>query len=104
MLKAMVILHRRADLSAEAFREYSRGTHMPLVAKVPGLKRYLVNHTESSQGTGAPDAIAELWFNSLGEFQTALGTPEGATALADQANYLDVARLQVLFVEEDVGL
>lgn len=104
MFKAMFFLYRRGDLSTEAFQSYSKGTHMPLVEKVPGLKRYVVNHTvlNPAGAAGACDAVAELWFDSPEAFQSALGSPEGVAALADQPNYLDMERTHALIVEETV--
>ena len=104
MFKAMFFLHRRSDLTPEDFQRYSKEIHMPLVARVPGLERYAVNHTLANPAgaAGACDAVAELWFASPEAFQAALGTPEGMAAMADQANYLDMARSHPLIVEETV--
>lgn len=102
MFKTMFFLYRRPDLTVEDFRRYSDNVHVPLVAKVPLIDRYMVNHCMlNPAGTpGACDAVAELWFASSDVFQEALGSPEGAAALSDQANYLDMDRTYVLFVEE----
>lgn len=106
MFKTMFFLYRRADFTPEQFQEYSRITHMPLVSRVPGLKRYVVNHTAMNPSgvADACDAVAELWFDSPDAFQSALGTPEAAAALGDQPNYLDMARTHMLFVEETSGI
>ena len=102
MFKAMFFLYRRPDLTVEAFQSYSHGTHVPIVAKVPGLVRYVINHTavNPAGAANACDAVAELWFDSLDAFQSALGSPEGAAALGDQPNYLDMNRTHALFMEE----
>ena len=102
MFKAMFFLFRRPDLGTEEFQRYSREVHQPLVAKVPGLERYVVNHTAMNPAGAehACDGVAELWFASPERFQAALGTPEGTAALADQANYLDMGRTHALIVDE----
>ena len=104
MFKVLFFLHRRSDLSFGEFLRYSEATHIPLVARVPGLVRYVVNHTAAiPQGSGAPyDAVAELWFASVGDFEAAFTTPEGIAALQDQPNYLDMERTHMLFVNEKV--
>ena len=102
MFKVMFFLYRRSDLTPEQFVDYSKQTHVPLVAQVPGLARYVVNHTIANP-FGAPgtcDAVAELWFESMAGFQEAVTTDEGKTALADQANYLDMTRTHALFMDE----
>ena len=106
MLKAMFFLYRRPDLDGEGFQRYSREVHMPLVARVPGLRRYVVNHAVANPAgaAGACDAVAELWFDGPEAFQAAIATPEGGAALADQANYVDLERTHVLFVDETPGL
>ena len=104
MFKIIFFLHRRADLDPGAFERYSRDVHIPIVARVPGLRRYAVNHALPGQGAPghACDAVAELWFDSPDAFQAALGSPEGGAALADQANYLDLGRTHALVVDEHV--
>jgi len=106
MFKVMFFLYRRGDLRAEEFQRYSRDVHMPLVRRVPGLERYVVNHVVANP-TGAEnacDAVAELSFASAEAFQAALGSSEGQAALADQANYLDTSRSHALVVDELHGL
>ena len=102
MFKAMFFLYRRSDLSTDEFLRYGRDVHVPLVSKVPGLERYVMHYTVMNpEGVEhACDAIAELWFASPEAFQAALGSTEGAVALADQANYLDMGRTHALVMEE----
>lgn len=106
MFKIMFFLYRRADWGAEEFQRYSSDVHVPLVSKVPGLQRYVVNHTLANPGgvEHACDGVAELWFASAEAFQAALGSAEGAAALADQANYLDMGRTHALIVGEQAIL
>ena len=42
MLKAMFFVHRRSDLSGDAFRHHCRDVHGPLIARLPGLRRYVL--------------------------------------------------------------
>jgi uncharacterized protein (TIGR02118 family) len=106
MFKVMFFLYRRADLGAEEFQRYSREVHMPLVRKVPGLERYVVNHVVGNPAGAADacDGVAELSFASAEAFQAALGSPEGQAALADQPNYVDTSRTHALVVDELHGL
>jgi uncharacterized protein (TIGR02118 family) len=104
MVKVMFVLYRRPDFDREAFERYSRDVHVPLVSRAPGLRRYVVNH--ALPGVPAPahacDAVAELWFDSVEAFQAAVASAEGAAALADQANYLDLSRTYALVGDEHV--
>jgi uncharacterized protein (TIGR02118 family) len=111
VVKLMLLLYRRPDLSPDDFRRYLRESHLPLVARLPGLRRTVVNlpypGTESAQGAagaGPPpdcDAVGEDWFDSVEHLQAALASPEGQAAGADGPNFLDVGRTVMLVMEEE---
>jgi len=104
MVKVMFFLYRRSDLTVEAFQRYSKEVHTPLVTRIPGVDRYVVDHVIANP-TGAAhacDAVAEFWLGSMESFQTAFATPEVAVVLADQANFLDTGRTHFLIVEESI--
>ena len=44
MDKVITLLKRRPDLSVEAFQEHWRTRQGPLLAKLPGLRRYVQSH------------------------------------------------------------
>ena len=44
MVKFMVVLFRRPDLSPEAFRANLRTIHGRMAERIPGLRRYVQNH------------------------------------------------------------
>ena len=103
MVKVMIFLSRRPGLSAEAFEEHLRATHLPLVTQMPGLRRLVINRVRPDL-SGAPpawDAIAEDWFASLEAMQGALESPQGQAVNADGATFLDLSKLQVLVMQED---
>jgi uncharacterized protein (TIGR02118 family) len=76
----------------EAFNKYCLGKHMPLVAKLPGLKR-----TEVATILPAPPdqpeppywRITELYFDSAEDLRKGFATEEGKAAGADLANFTD---------------
>jgi len=79
-----VVMYTQPDDPA-AFDEHYAATHIPLVEKIPNLRRF-----ESGKVLGTPDGgappfyyLAELWFDDPVELQAALGTPEGQAAGAD---------------------
>ena len=72
-----------------AFDRYYAETHIPLVQKIPNLRRF-----ESGKVTGTPDGspppfyyLAELSFDSSEELQASLGSPEGQAATADVESF-----------------
>ena len=103
MVKAIVLLPRRDGMSREEFERYAREQHLPLVAKLPGLRRLVVNHVLPDPNGPPPafDGVAEDWFDDLRAHEAALASPEGRAVLADAPNFLDMARFQLLVVEEE---
>jgi uncharacterized protein (TIGR02118 family) len=102
MVKLVFFLHKHPDLTEEAFRRYWSDTHGPLVAKIPGLRKYVLGqHVPVALPFPPPcDGLAELWFDSVESMQNALSSPEGQAAIADAASCFDVARTSMIVVEE----
>ena len=74
---------------AKAFESYYATTHLPLAAAITGVRR-----AEFSLVSGALDGsrspyyrIAELYFDDLGQMETAMGAPGGLAAVADLPNF-----------------
>lgn len=103
MLKIVLLLHKRADLSQEAFQHHWRETHQPLITRLPGYLRSTVNYVLPNPDGSAPacDGIGETWFASAAAFQSAMASPEGQAVFADTPNFLDVAKMQLLVVHEE---
>ena len=106
MVKLMLLLYKRPDLSGDDFRRHLRESHLPLVARLPGLRRTVVNlPLLGAEGAlGLPpgcDAVGEDWFDSVESLQAALASPEGQAAGADGPTFLDVGRTVMLVVEEE---
>ena len=120
MIKLAYCLRRRPEIDREAFQEYWRTTHAPLVraaAEVLGVRRYVQCHTVStaldealatSRGctVEAFDGIAELWWDDEAALMAGSSSPEGQAAgvilLKDEANFIDFTRSAIFFVRENV--
>ncbi len=83
MVKLTVLYGHPTD--AAAFDKHYAEVHVPLVDKLPNLVRF-----EQAKVVGAPTGdkpahylIAELWFNSMEEFQASMGGPEGRATSKD---------------------
>ncbi len=102
MIKVMVLLRRRPDSSAPDFRRHLEETHLPLVARLPGLQRLVANHVQASAGGGVQpyDAIVEDWFSTPDAMQGAFTGPEGQAVSRDVPSFIDPDQLRVLVVEE----
>jgi uncharacterized protein (TIGR02118 family) len=83
MVKVVVLYGQPEDPAA--FEDYYAGSHLPVAAKIPDVKRF-----EASRGVGTPDGgqspyfrMAELWFDSPEALEAAMGSPEGQAAVND---------------------
>ena len=94
MVKVVVLLPRRGDMSPEAFQQHVRETHLPLVTELPGLGRLVVNWVLPDPNGPPPayDAVAEDWFDDAAALGAALASPEGQAVAADTPNFLDLSR------------
>jgi uncharacterized protein (TIGR02118 family) len=103
VVKVIVLLPRRTDLSPEAFKQHLRETHLPLVTKLPGLRRLVMNWVLPDPNGSPPayDAVAEDWFDDAATIGAALASPEGQVVAADMPNFLDPSRVALLVVEEE---
>jgi uncharacterized protein (TIGR02118 family) len=82
MLKFMVVLYRRQDLSAEEFAANLRQIHGPMAERIPGLRRYVQNHVAADPSRVHPgwDAIVELYWDDRASMENAWRSPEGEAA------------------------
>lgn len=79
-----------------AFTKYYHDTHIPLVAKAPGVKRIEVATVlppPPPQPAPPYYRITEIYFEDLGAFQTALASPEWKAIVADVPNFADPSSL-----------
>jgi len=99
MVKIVLLLYRRPDLSADEFRRHWHARHRPLLERLPGLRRLVLNDVlpGPAGAPGACDGIAEDWFDSPDAMQAAFAAAEGQ---AVAANFLDLSRLQLLVLDE----
>ncbi|MFT7601287.1 MAG: hypothetical protein ACI8TP_004239 [Acidimicrobiales bacterium] len=105
MIKVTEIVNRRPGMSVEDFQAHWLHNHGPIVAKVPGLKRYVQSHVRLGgykRGEVPFDGIAELWFDDKAALAAIVGTPEFAAAKADEPKFIDDTTLIELVVDEHI--
>lgn len=102
MLKFVVVLYRRQDLSETDFRRYLREIHGPLARRLPGLRKYVQNYVAEDPARGHPgwDAIVELYFDDRESMERAWESLEGKASDADLPLFADLARTRWSVVEE----
>jgi len=102
MLKFMVVIYRRPDLTPAEFRRHLEEVHGPLVKNLPGLRKYAQNYVCADPKRKAPgwDAIVEVYFDSWDAMEAAWDTPQGAASDADLPAFADLSRTTWSVVEE----
>jgi uncharacterized protein (TIGR02118 family) len=102
MLKFMVVIYRRPDLTAAEFRRHLEQVHAPLVKNLPGIRKYSQNYPCPDPKRKAPrwDAIVEVYFDSYDAMEAAWATPQGAASDADLPTFTDLARTPWSVVDE----
>jgi uncharacterized protein (TIGR02118 family) len=104
MVKFMVLLYRRPDLSMERFRAILSGEHGGLAEQLPGLRRYVQNHMAPDPTRMHPgwDAVVELYWDDRASMEAAWASEAGKEATDHLAEFVDLARSTWSIVEEDV--
>ncbi len=117
MIKLVYCLRRLPKLSREEFHKYWYENHGPLVRSkkdILKIRRYVQVHTLDVQlggGSREPvertepfDGVAELWWDSLEEFQGGADSPErqaaGLALYEDELKFIDIPRSPVWIAEE----
>ena len=87
MMKGTALFGHPQDL--DAFEEHYANTHVPLVRKIPNLRRF-----EAAKVVATPDGseppyhrIGELYFEDVEQMQAGLSSDEGRTVSADFQNF-----------------
>lgn len=90
MIKAVVLLKRKDDLSVEGFAQWLLEEHLPMVLKLPGLKRYQANIAKDPEDDF--DGFSELWFDSEEAMLAAYGTELGQAVAADSLAHVKLRK------------
>ena len=118
MLRVTFCLKRLPDLTREAFQDYWRNRHAPLVrehAAALGIRKYVQSHSLTLPGAfplaevrGSAgldfDGVAQLWWDDMKSFAAAGATEAGRDAgvllLADEKKFIDLPNSPI-FLSED---
>ncbi len=117
MIKFVMCLTRRPDMSREEFKDYWMNKHGPFFmsnAQAMGAKKYVQSHTmdtplneglRASRGMQPEyDGVAEVWFESEQALTEGMSSPEGqklgAALLEDEKNFIDHSKSCAFIVNE----
>lgn len=101
MIKLIALFKKPADV--QAFEEHYANVHLPLVEKIPGLRK-----TELSRITGAPRGEApfymmyEMYFDDVDAYNRAMASDENKAAGRDLMSFAkDLVTLMIADAYED---
>lgn len=101
MFKAIFALRRKPGMSQAAFRDFWLNDHAPKVAKIPGLRKYVVDIATGEEADRRVDGYATVWFDDLAGFQAGFGGEYArAEVLPNNANFNRMDEILTLEVEE----
>src|SRR5580698_3944159 len=92
LVKGVWQLKRKPGMSLDDFRKYWIEVHGPIVAKMPGLTRYVQSHLIDEAYLYAEprhDGVAQVWFQSVDAMRAAFASPAGVAAVGDGEKFLD---------------
>jgi uncharacterized protein (TIGR02118 family) len=118
MIKFVMSLTRRSDLTRAQFQDYWRDQHGPYFMQNAGImraKKYVQSMTldtplndglrESRGMLPEYDGVAEVWFESEQDLMEGMSSPEGqalgAALLKDEGNFVDHAKSSAFIVREE---
>ena len=96
----IVAFHQRPP-DPEAWLDYYRNVHMPIVRKIPGLQNIRWGRVLRTSDGSAPPCwlISDVYFNDVSALETALGTPEMKEAFDDTSRFILPGNVQIMFCE-----
>ncbi len=102
MVKFIVVLYRRPELTPEQFRRHLREIHGPMAKDLPGLRKYVQSLVCGDPKRKPPgwDAVVELYFDDWSSMEAAWASPQGAASDADLPAFADSTRTTWSAVDE----
>ena len=106
MFKVISMLKRNPALSTGQFRQHYEEVHAPLATKTfPFIRRYVRNYVKPAPAGKEPrfDCITEQWFDDKAAFKKMTeiyATEAGRPVREDEKEVFDMAKMELLFVEE----
>jgi uncharacterized protein (TIGR02118 family) len=101
MAQLLVMYHTPADPAA--FDRYYTETHIPLVHKIPGLRKFEITHGPIATpfGPSPYHLLATLHFDDLATLHASFATPEGRAAGADAQTFMSPKDQLLIFENQE---
>jgi len=101
MIKYVVLLRRRPDVTREEFERAWLVDHHALVARLPGLRAYAFSLVVDVEDYAAAcDGMGELWFDDVESAMAAFESEIGQLVRADTGTFADSAQATRFFARD----
>ena len=109
MVKYIICAKRKAGMTHEEFGAYWRNHHGAVVKSVPEFTRHVRKYVQCHLVGGAVplgaagdyDGVAELWFDSVEELETAFREPRYLEIIRpDEITFVDLSKCLSFITEE----
>ena len=107
VIKVVSFFKRREGLSVEGFQEHWRTRHAELVVQLPGIRRYVQNHTLLSGYIKKEpdfDGVAEAWFDDTQALRVSGASDAYRAVKADEENFILASSIASVLTNEIVIL
>ncbi len=102
MVKIVSMMKRKDGQAIEEFRQWAFNEHAQLAAQFPKIRHYRMSAVLPGHANGPYDVVSELYFDSLEDFEAALGSDVGAEAGADIKAHCAEDRFRLITEEKVV--
>ena len=109
MIKFSFLIQRISGMSFEDFVNYHKTKHAPLFTSIPEVKqyvrKYIVTHAIEAEGFSKPayDAITELWFDSMEDFQKFFTSQNYLKKVhPDESKFIDLTSVVIMITNETI--
>lgn len=109
MVKMIITLMRREGMSRQAFKDYRRDVHAPLLFALPEaakyIRRFVVSYPVPAPEFPGPsyDAVIEAWFDSIDDLNALYFSENFLTKVdPDHVNFIDLANVGRIISEETI--
>jgi uncharacterized protein (TIGR02118 family) len=101
---AHVVVMYRTPKDAAVFDKHYFETHVPLVNKMPGLRKYEVSQGPVATPVGPSPfyLVATLYFDNVAAVKAGFASPEGKAAAADVQKFATGGADMILFDTREV--